>query len=56
MRVQHPELRAVIQADGSVTHRQVIAALDAIKRAGVTRIAFGALPAEDTLGTEVEAR
>lgn len=50
------ELRAVIQADGSVTHRQVIAALDAIKRAGVTRIAFGALPVENTAGVEVEAR
>lgn len=39
-----PELRAVIQADGSVPHRRVISALDALKRAGVTRIAFGALP------------
>ncbi len=38
------ELRAVIQADGDVSHRQVIAALDAVERAGVTRIAFGALP------------
>jgi biopolymer transport protein TolR len=39
-----PELRAVIQADGSIPHRRVIAVLDALKRAGVTRIAFGALP------------
>jgi biopolymer transport protein TolR len=39
-----PSLRAVIQADGGITHRKVIAALDALKRAGVTRIAFGALP------------
>lgn len=38
------ELRAVIQADGDVAHREVIAVLDALKRAGVTRIAFGALP------------
>jgi biopolymer transport protein TolR len=37
-------LRAVIQADGAITHRRVIAALDALKRAGVTRIAFAALP------------
>jgi biopolymer transport protein ExbD len=34
----------VIQADGDISHRRVIAALDALKRAGVTRIAFGALP------------
>ena len=39
-----PGLRAVIQADGELSHRRVIAALDALKRAGVTRIAFGALP------------
>ena len=39
-----PALRAVIQADGELSHRRVIAALDALKRAGVTRIAFGALP------------
>ncbi len=42
---ESPDLRAVIQADGSVEHRRVIAALDALKGAGVTRIAFGALPA-----------
>ena len=41
---ESPDLRAVIQADGSVEHRRVIAALDAIKSAGVTRIAFGTLP------------
>jgi biopolymer transport protein ExbD len=39
-----PALRAVIQADGELSHRRVVAALDALKRAGVTRIAFGALP------------
>ena len=38
------ELRAVIQADGVVPHKEVIATLDALKRAGVTRIAFGTLP------------
>ena len=36
------ELRAVIQADGAVPHRDVIKVLDTLKRAGVTRIAFGA--------------
>ena len=39
-----PELRAVIQADGGVAHRRVVAALDALRRAGVTRIAIGATP------------
>ena len=41
-----PDLRAVIQADGSVPHRRVIGVMDALKQAGVARIAFGALPAE----------
>jgi biopolymer transport protein TolR len=43
-----PELRAVIQADGGVTHRRVIAVLDALKQAGVARIAFGALSPDVT--------
>lgn len=38
-----PALRAVIQADGAVTHRQVMTILDALKQAGMTRIAFGTL-------------
>jgi len=37
-------LRAVIQADGAVSHRQVMTILDTLKRAGITRIAFGVLP------------
>ena len=37
------DLRAVIQADGSVPHRTVMATLDALKVAGIDRIAFGAL-------------
>jgi biopolymer transport protein TolR len=41
-----PELRAVIQADGQVPHWRVIRALDQLKGAGLTRIAFGALPVE----------
>ncbi|HVO32025.1 MAG TPA: biopolymer transporter ExbD [bacterium] len=39
-----PELRAVIQADGDVPHRRVVHALDLLKRAGITRVAFAALP------------
>ena len=40
------ELRAVIQADGSVPHRRVIQVLDQLKVAGVDRVAFGALRVE----------
>jgi biopolymer transport protein ExbD len=43
-----PELRAVIQADGEVPHWRVIHVLDQLKGAGLTRIAFGALPVEQT--------
>jgi biopolymer transport protein TolR len=39
-----PELRAVIQADGAVPHRRIVELLDLLKGAGVTRVAFGALP------------
>jgi biopolymer transport protein TolR len=42
-----PELRAVIQADGDVPHRRVIHILDQLKGAGLTRIAFGAMPDEN---------
>ena len=41
------QLRTVIQADGALPHRSVIAVLDALRRAGVLRIAFGALPSQD---------
>jgi len=41
-----PDLRAVIQADGDVPHRRVIRVLDDLKGAGITRVAFGALPDE----------
>ena len=43
---QDREVRAVINADGDVPHRQVIHTLDLLKRAGLTRVAFGALPDE----------
>jgi biopolymer transport protein TolR len=39
-------VRAVIQADGAVPHRRVIQILDVLKRGGVVRVAFGALPPE----------
>ncbi len=45
-----PELRAVIQADGAVSHRQVIAVLDGLKEAGLTRVAFGTVRPEPPPG------
>jgi biopolymer transport protein ExbD len=42
-----PGVRVVIDADGAVPHRRVIHVLDLIKRAGVARVAFGALPSEE---------
>jgi biopolymer transport protein ExbD len=44
---RHPELRVVIQADGAVPHRRVIHVIDRLKRGGVARIAFAALPPAD---------
>lgn len=41
---ENKELRAVIQADGAVSHRKVISILNTLKKAGLSRIAFGALP------------
>lgn len=41
-----PDARAVIQADRAVPHGRVMAILDALKGAGMTRVAFGALPPE----------
>ena len=40
------ELRAVIQADGDVSHRRVIGVLDQLKAAGLTRVAFGTVQVE----------
>jgi biopolymer transport protein ExbD len=39
-----PELRAVVQADGSVPHRRVMHALDLLRQAGVARVAFAVEP------------
>jgi len=38
---KHPNLRAVIQADGRVKHERVIAVLDSLKKSGILKIAFG---------------
>ncbi|HEX3695150.1 MAG TPA: biopolymer transporter ExbD [Polyangia bacterium] len=42
-----PELRAVISADGSIPHRRIVHLLDLLRGAGVSRVAFGALPVDD---------
>jgi biopolymer transport protein ExbD len=42
-----PTLRAVIQADGSIAHRRIVHVLDLLRGAGVSRVAFGALPLDD---------
>jgi biopolymer transport protein ExbD len=37
---QHPDLRAVIQADGEVPHRRIIHVMDLLSQAHVSNIAF----------------
>lgn len=44
LKAEGAELQAVIQADGDVPHRRVIEALDALRLAGVKRVAFATLP------------
>ncbi len=39
-----PDLRAVIQAEADVPHGRVLRLLDELRAAGLTRVAFGALP------------
>jgi len=40
------QVRAVIDADGAVPHRRVIHALDLLKAAGISKVAFGTWPGE----------
>lgn len=47
----HPEVRAVVEADGEVPHRRVMHALDVLRQAGLSRIAFG-VQAGSPVGTE----
>jgi biopolymer transport protein TolR len=42
--LRHPELRAVIQADGDVHHARVVKVMDLLSQAGVTQIAFAVQP------------
>jgi biopolymer transport protein ExbD len=41
---RHPDLRAVIQADGDVHHARVVKVMDLLSQAGVTQIAFAVHP------------
>jgi|GraSoiStandDraft_59_1057299.scaffolds.fasta_scaffold10081_3 biopolymer transport protein ExbD len=41
---QHPDLRAVIQADGDVPHKRVIHVMDLLSQAHVSQIAFAVVP------------
>jgi biopolymer transport protein ExbD len=50
-----PDLRAVIRAESSVQHGRVMQALDVLKRAGVTKIAFGVTPVTDVEGAATPA-
>lgn len=38
---KNTELRAVVQADGTVPHQRVMHALDVLRQAGLSRVAFG---------------
>ena len=49
-----PELRAVIQADRAVPHGRVLGVMDALKSAGLARVAFGAVRPETATATARE--
>ena len=38
---EHPEVRAVIHADGAVPHKRVVRVMDLLKQGGIGKIAFG---------------
>jgi biopolymer transport protein ExbD len=50
---KNPDLRAVIRADQAVQHGRVIRALDLLKQAGVSKIAFGVSPVPPEPGGKV---
>jgi biopolymer transport protein ExbD len=43
-RAKHRDLRAVIQADGSVPHRRVMRVLELLRHAGISKIGFAVVP------------
>jgi biopolymer transport protein ExbD len=40
-RAQHPDVKAVIQADGHVYHERVIHIMDLLSQADISKVAFG---------------
>jgi biopolymer transport protein ExbD len=48
---EHPDLRAVIQADGEVPHRRVIRVMDLLSQAHVSNIAFAVDATNSTTGS-----
>lgn len=47
---ESPDARAVIRADSTVQHGRVIRALDLLKQAGISKIAFGVSPVAPDAG------
>jgi len=52
----HPDVRAVVQADGKVLHERVIHAVDLLSQAGISQIAFGVTLTASTPTPAAEAR
>ena len=46
----HPDVRAVIQADGKVLHERVVHAVDLLSQGGITQIAFGVILSQPAAG------
>jgi biopolymer transport protein ExbD len=44
MQHEHPDVRTIIEASGRADHEHVIAALDTLRLAGITKIAFAVEP------------
>lgn len=44
LREANQRLRAIVHADGALPHRQVVRALDLVRRAGIASIAFAVVP------------
>lgn len=51
-----PDLRAVIRAETTVQHGRVLHSLDLLKRAGITKIAFGVTPVQAEDGKAAPAQ
>jgi len=56
VQAREPTARAVIQADRAVPHGRVMSVLDAMKAAGLARVAFGAVPPADAVPANTAPR